>query len=118
MVNITLHSFHGCFPFDGSGYVKNNLALGPNYLHFPTMEDYWVNYENNFELRKRDWMRFTVQKIIDYKMGWDVTGIMEDGLDLIEPFFFEQIQLLEFSYINWSLLELKDLKERTFFVIQ
>lgn len=118
MVNITLHSFHSRFPFDGSGYVKNNLALGLDYLHFPTMEDYWANCENDFEVRRKDWMRFTVRKIIDYKMGWDVTGIIEDNLDLIDPFFFERIQLLELPYINWSLPELKDLKERTFFVIQ
>ena len=63
-------------------------------------------------------MRFTVQQIIDYKMGWDVIGITEDGSDLIDPYFFEHIQLLELPQINWSLPELKDLKERTFFVIQ
>ena len=97
MVNITLHSFNSHFPFDGSRYVKNNLALGPSYLHFPTMEDYWVNYENGFEVRRRDWMRFIVQKIIDYKMGWDVIGIKEDGSNLIDPFSFELIQLLELS---------------------
>ena len=65
MVNMTLHSLHSRFPFDGSGYVKNNLALGPSYLHFPTMEDYWANYENDFKVRERDWMRFTVQQTID-----------------------------------------------------
>ena len=91
---------------------------GSDYLHFPIMEDYWENCENDFEVRRRDWMRFTVQKIIDYKMGWDVTGIKEDELYLIDHFFFEKIQLLELPYINWSLLELKDLKERTFFVIR
>ena len=62
-------------------------------------------------------MRFTVQQIIDFKMGWDVTGITKDGSDLIDPIFFEQIQLLELPYINWSLPELKDLIERTFFMI-
>ena len=85
MVNMTLHSFHGRFPFDGNGYVKNNLALGPDYLHFTTMQDYWANCENDFEVRKRYWMRFTVQKIIDYKMGWDVIGITKDGSNLIDP---------------------------------
>ena len=98
--------------------VLLEVALGPDYLHFPTMEDYWVNCVNDFKVRRRDWMRFIVQKIIDYKMGWDVIGITEDGSDLIDPFFFEWIQLLEFPYINWSLPKLKDLKERTFFVIQ
>ena len=55
-------------------------------------------------------MRFIVQKIIDYKMGWDVTGVVEDGSNLIDPYFFEHIQLLELPHINWSLPELKDLK--------
>ena len=118
MVNITLYSFNNCFPFDGSRYAKNNLALGLGYLHFPTMEDYWENYENDFEVWRKEWMRFTVQQILDYKMGWDVTGIKEDELYLIDHFFFEKIQLLELPYINWALLKLKDLKERTFFVIQ
>ena len=63
-------------------------------------------------------MRFIVQQIIDYKIGWDVIRIKEDGSHLIDHFFFERIQLLELSYINWSLLKLKDLKDRTFFVIQ
>lgn len=118
MVNITLHSFYSRFPFDHSGYVKNNLALGPGYLHFPTLEDYWANCEHDFEVRKSDWMRFTIQEIIDYKMGWDVTGVTKDRSDLIDPYFFEWTQVLELPYINWSLPELKDLKERTFFVIQ
>ena len=91
MVNINFHSFHSCFPFDGSRYVKNNLALGPDYLHFPIMEDYLVNCKNDFEVRRRDWMKFMVQKIIDYKMGWNVIGIKDDGSDLIDPFFFEGI---------------------------
>lgn len=77
-----------------------------------------MNCENDFEVRKRDWMRFIVQQIIDYNMGWDVIGIIEDSSNLVDPFFFERIQLLELPYINWSLLELKDLKERTFFLIQ
>ena len=51
-------------------------------------------------------------------MGWDVIGIIEDWSDLIDPYFFERIQFLELAYINWSLPELKDLKERTFFFIQ
>lgn len=65
MVKITFKSFQSHFPFDGSGYVENNLILGFGYLHFPMMEDYWKNYENDFEVRKKDWMRLTVQKIID-----------------------------------------------------
>ena len=88
MVNITLHSFNSQFPFDGNKYVKNNLALGPHYLHFSTMEDYVGNSENDYKVRRRDWMIFIVQQIIDYKMGWNVIGIKEDMSDLIDPFFF------------------------------
>ena len=117
-VNISLHSFHSWFPFDGNKYVKNNLALGPCYLHFPTMEDYWENCENDYKVRRRDWMIFILQQIIDYKMGWNVIDIKEDQSDLIDPFFFMQIQLLEWLYINQSLPKLKDLKERTLFFIQ
>jgi len=118
MVNINLHSFHSRFPFDGNKYVKNSFSLGTRYLHFPTMEDYWENCENAYKVRRRDWMIFKAEQIIDYKMIWNVIGIKEDVSDLIYPFFFEQIQLLEWLYINWSLPKLKDLKERTFFFIQ
>lgn len=79
MVKMNLYSFYSRFTFGGSEYVKNNLTLGPSYLYFATMEDYWGNCDNDLKVRRRDYMRITVQKIIDYKMGWDVTGIKEDG---------------------------------------
>lgn len=57
MVNFTLYVYDACFPFDSKGFVKNNLELGLDYYHFPTMEDFWEDCEDDFELRRRDWMR-------------------------------------------------------------
>ena len=75
------------------------------------MEDYSEDCEDDFEVRKRYWIRFTFQQTIDFELGWDVIGIQEDGSDLNDPFYFERIQLLRLPYINRVIQELRNLKE-------
>ena len=63
-------------------------------------------------------MRLTVQQVIDFKLDIDVTGVDDDEVSLVNPYFYEKIELLDLSPIDWSIPELKSLKERSAYVLK
>ena len=101
-----------CFPYDSKGYAVNELKLTPILGHFPALEDFWEDCEDDFEVRKRDWMQLIVRQVIDFKVDIDVTGINDDEVSLVDPFYYEKIESRDLPPIDWSVQELKSLKER------
>ena len=80
--------------------------------------DIWEDCENDFEVRKRDWMWLTIRQVIDFKLDIDVTSVDDDEVSLVYPLYYEKIELLDLPPIDWSVLELKILKERTAYVLK
>ena len=70
------------------------------------------------KVRKRDWMQLTVRQVIQFKTDIDVTSINNDEVSLVDPFYYEKIELLDLPPIDWSVQELKILKERTAYVLK
>lgn len=81
--------------------VKNNLKLGPSFFHLPTLEDYWANCFDEFEVRRRNWMRFSLRQIVTYGLDWDVQGIEDDESDLF-PIFIKLIVNWRITTMDWS----------------
>lgn len=52
MSRYNLHNYDDHFPFDIKDYIKNNLKLGQGFFHLPTVEDYWVDFFDEFEVRR------------------------------------------------------------------
>lgn len=94
------------------------MRLSPRYLNFPNIEDFWDDCEDEFEVRKRDWVGFNLKQICNFKMEWIIEDIKDDESDLIDPFYFEKIQDQPLPTINWTDPEVRDIKERTSFVIK
>ena len=59
-----------------------------------------------------------VRKVIYFKLEIDVTGVNDDVVSLVNPFYYEKIKLLDLPPIDWSVQELKSLKERTVYVLK
>lgn len=108
-----LHSYDEHFPFDLKDYVKNNLKLGPNFFHQPSMEDYLANYFDENEVKKRSWMRLCIEQIIIYGLGWDFQGIIEDGSDMVDLVYIELIENHPIPALDWSNKEKETIESRT-----
>ena len=63
-------------------------------------------------------MQLTVRQVIDFKVDIDVIGVDDDEVPLVDPFYYEKIELLDLSPIDWLVQELKSLKERTAYVLK
>ena len=63
-------------------------------------------------------MRCTIRQVIDFKLDIDVIGVDDDEVSLVDPFYYEKIELLDLPPIDWSVQELKRLKERTAYVLK
>lgn len=118
IATINLHPYTMRFPYDSKGYAVNAFKLNPSLGHFPALEDFWEDCENDFEVRKRDWMWLTVRQVVDFQVDIDVIGIDDDEGPLVDPFYYEKIEPLELPPIDWSIPELKSLRERTSFVLK
>ncbi len=90
ITTINLHPYIMCFPYDSKGYVVNELKLTPSFDHFLSLEDFWEDCENDFEVKKRDWMQLTRRQVIDFKVYIDVTSINDDEASLFDPFYYEK----------------------------
>ena len=55
---------------------------------------------------------------MDFKLDIDVIGVDDDEVSLIDPYYYEKIELLDLPPIDWSIRELKSLKERTTYVLR
>ena len=63
-------------------------------------------------------MWLTVRKVIDFKLDINVTGVDDDEVSLVDPFYYGNIELLDLPPFVWSLQKLKILKERTTYVLK
>lgn len=64
--------------YDRKDFVKTSLYLGTSYYHLPRIEEFWEDYEDEYEVRKRDWMQFTLEKIKQFELKREVNEIEDD----------------------------------------
>lgn len=64
-----------------------SARLGGRSSHKPSMENYWFNYEDEFEVQRCSYSRFTLSQIVDF-MSEDVEGLSDDDGDVTLPQFF------------------------------
>ena len=63
-------------------------------------------------------MRLIVRQVIDFKLDIDVTGVDDDEVSLVDPYYYEKIELLDLHPIDWPIPLLKILKERSAYVLK
>lgn len=108
----SLHMYDEHLHFYLNDYISNNLKVGPIFFHQPSLEDYWADFFDEYEVR-RSWMQFFVEKIIIYGLGWDLQDIIEDGYDIVDPIYTELIENKPIPIMDWSNKESETIEART-----
>ena len=62
--------------------------LGGRAYHKPSMEDYWENCVDDFEVRKRSYDHFSLSQISVF-LSEDVGGLSDDEGEVLPQFFIE-----------------------------
>lgn len=60
----------------------------------------------------------TLKQIIDYKLGWDINGIIDDGSDIIDLIYVSYVQKQSLDPLDWAQLEEEDLDNRIVAVLR
>jgi hypothetical protein len=74
------------------------------------LEDIWENCENEQEVLVRDHSRLTIQQIREFKLKFQLYGIVEDGTEVIEPGWDREEKHLG---VDWGQDEDDDINLRT-----
>lgn len=57
LINISMQFYERRFIFDNKYFIKNYLQIGLNFHQILQLEDYWAYCVDEYEVRKRSWMR-------------------------------------------------------------
>ncbi|KAH9318219.1 hypothetical protein KI387_019988, partial [Taxus chinensis] len=101
--------------FDIKKNPKSLNVLGLH--HIPQLEEYWVNYANDLEVRERDYMRMTMEEMETFRFYWLTGGVQEYGSELFDP-EYEELNSYPLPTPSWSDHEIGHIKEQTKVVIQ
>lgn len=71
--------------YDPRGLYATHLEQRSS--HESSMEDYWVNCDDEYEVRRRNYRRFRLSQIADF-MSEDIEGLSDDEGEVILPSFF------------------------------
>lgn len=63
--------------FDGKIFATTQYRLEADFSHKAQTKDYWVEFTNEYEVRKRLWVRFTLGKIVTFKLEMHIQGVEE-----------------------------------------
>jgi len=84
--------------------------------HKPHLEDSWADCIDEFEVRRRDWSRLTLDQMRIYHLGWKLPNLVDDYTNLVDHVFaIENTKPL--SDVDWSVYEMTDIKTRSYFVL-
>ncbi|KAH9329023.1 hypothetical protein KI387_001131 [Taxus chinensis] len=79
---------HEFFParlnFDPYGVAKKTISQ--EYSHVPSLEDFWMKCRNEYEVRKKDFNRLSVQQVFDYGLARIPADLTDDGPVLLDTY--------------------------------
>lgn len=78
--------------FDIKGFAMTHLTLRENFQHVQSLEDFWADCVDEYEVRRRAHLRFTVQQIRDYGLKVNTANVVDDENDLLDSQFVDDRQ--------------------------
>lgn len=63
--------------FDNRDYEMEHLNVDSHFCHEPQLDDYWENYSDVYEVRKRLWSRFILQQITTLRLPVNISGVQK-----------------------------------------
>ena len=58
---MNLGTYHSHSNFDEKGFAQPLFELRPEFSYVPYLEDFWVDCDDDFEVRKRWWSRLSLK---------------------------------------------------------
>ena len=78
--------------FDPKGYARELLQIESVVKHFTTIEDYWVDCKDEFEIQERDFSKLIVGKIKPYNISFNVEGLEDDGKNMYSNTYLTKLR--------------------------
>ncbi|KAH9317014.1 hypothetical protein KI387_018783, partial [Taxus chinensis] len=106
---ITIHFFRPRTCFDLKKFIELNLRI--NYHHRADTEDYWADYTDDFEARRRHYGRFSLQLIQELNLYHIPKGLQDDNIYLLSYEYDTMIKHTPLEDLDWFKREKDDLVE-------
>ena len=104
--------------FDRQYFSLKYFEMHSSFSHVPQIEDYWVDFQDDNEVRKRFWLRLTMKQVKDFNLQLDTSIIFEEmGKEVVDMEYVKQIKSHPLHTLDWLTLEEDDLQVRTLHVI-
>ncbi len=116
LLGFNLGFYHRRMDFDSKGYATETLGLEMHPLTISYLEDIWEDCRNEEEVLQKDHTRLTLQQIKAFKLKFNVEGIMDDGLNLVEP-GWKKLEKARFLVVDWFKEEEDDINRRIRFIL-
>lgn len=98
--------------FDASNYIKQNLQLGPNFNHIPSLQDLWANCKDDIEMRERSWSPLIVEQIRIQNILIDIKGLYDDQSNMLSNHYLTKIKGTALQHVTFQEPELHNLEDR------
>lgn len=71
--------------FDATGFVVAHLTLRKDFIDVPNIEDFWADYCDEFEVRRKTHQRFTLQQVMAFELKMNIANVKDDESELMDP---------------------------------
>lgn len=86
--------------------------------HKSSLEDYWVNCDDEYEVRRRNYSRFRLSQIADFILE-DIEGLSDDEGEVVLPsFFVDSVDSQPLPKVDWYAKDNPSIEERTSRVVR
>ncbi|KAH9302493.1 hypothetical protein KI387_014076, partial [Taxus chinensis] len=78
------HEFPARLNFDPYGVARKTISQ--EYVHVPSLEDFWMKYRSEYEVRKKDFSRLSARQVFDYGLTRIPADLKDDGPMLLDAY--------------------------------
>ena len=83
--------------FDLNGYARNLLQIGSVIKHVTTIEDYWADCRDEFEINHHAFTRLIFNQVKIYKINLYVEGFEDDGKNMYSNKYLTKLRNIPIS---------------------
>ncbi|KAH9298737.1 hypothetical protein KI387_030419, partial [Taxus chinensis] len=76
--------FQARLNFDPFGEAKKMISQ--EYAHVPSLEDFWMKYKSEYEVRKKDFSRLSARQVFNFGLAWILMDLKDDENVLLDAY--------------------------------
>lgn len=82
------------------------------YKHFNLLEDFWMDLQDDYDLRRRNYERFPIPLMVKYGIKEDILEtLLDDGVTLDPQYDVEKVGTKDLDLVVWNAEESIDIKK-------